>query len=92
MPELYGHFSHQDVVDVVATIRRANSERILRIEENDFGDVDAYTGDEAGGITYMFRRENGRLVGCGGGYWSGRPGKRNWPLNPGLRYERDENN
>jgi hypothetical protein len=80
------------VVDIVTSIRQTNSERILRIEEDDLGDINAYTGDEAGGIVYLFRRENGRLVGCGGGYWSGSPGRRNWPLNPSLRYDLDENN
>jgi hypothetical protein len=87
-PLVRGTLSRQDVADVVSSVKQTSTDRILWIEES-FGEVNAYTGKESGGIVYLFRRQSGRLQGFGGGYWDGRPQKSAWPLDPSLKYDLD---
>ena len=85
-PPVRGNVSRRDVADVVADIGRTSSDRILLIEES-LGEVTAYTGDKSGGLLYLFRRRNGRLQGCGGGYWRGEPQEGAGPFDPNWRYD-----
>ena len=89
LPEIHGHFSHQEVVELVTSIRHTSSERILLIEEDHLGDINVYTGEESGEMAYLFRREKGRLVGCGSGLWEGSLAKQQ---NLGVGYDLDRSN